>query len=59
MIEALHKGKEFKKTIENLSSQLQTETEEVESHPKNTKTQIVPEQVQIQQEPTANPYLTP
>ena len=42
MIETLHKGAKFKKIVENISSQLQVQTEVVEPQPKKQKTQLVP-----------------
>ena len=55
MIETLHKGAYFKKNIENIISQLQTQIEEVEPNPKKKKNQLVLEQVQVQQAPVAHP----
>ena len=59
MIETLHKGAEFKKTLETLSSQLREKTGEVESQPKKQKTRLVPEQVQVQQALVSHPQPMP
>ena len=59
MIKTPHKGEEFMKTIENISSQLHTQIEEVEPHLKKKNTQLLPEQVQLQQAPATDPREVP
>ena len=50
---ARHKGEEFMRNLEKLSSQLQTDVEEDEPHPKRHKTQSVPQQAQEPEAPVA------
>ena len=49
MEDTLQKGAEFKKNIERISSQLQTQKEMVESHPNKEKAQLSSKQVQSQE----------
>ena len=55
MIETLHKGVDIKRNLEKLSPQLQIQTKEVGPQPKKHKTQLVLEQVHVQQDPSADP----
>ena len=49
MEDTLQKGVKFKKNLERISSQLQTQTKMAESQPKKQKTQLSFEQVQSQE----------
>ena len=54
MIETLHKGEEFKKTLANISCQIEAKTDLTEPQPKNRMTQVVPPKVQ--EGPVVHPH---